>query len=259
MAEKPMVDLNSDLGEGLGVWSLGQDLAMFDLVTSANLACGFHAGDPGVMRRSLRLAVEKGVAVGAHPGYPDLSGFGRRDMALTPEEIVDSVIYQIGALQALGRAEGALVRYVKPHGALYNRAAVDAKVAAAVVAATVQAMKGAGSEPALVAMAGSAMAVEAERAGLRFVPEVFADRAYDEAGRLVGRGVPGAVITDPAAVGARVVRMVRDGEVETIGGGRVAVTAGTICLHGDTPGAASLARAVRKALLDAGVRVKAFA
>ncbi len=249
------VDLNSDLGESFGAWQLGHDSEMMDFITSANVACGFHAGDPTVMRRTIRLAKAKGVVVGAHPGYPDLGGFGRRAMALSRDEIVDALVYQIGALEALARAEGVHVAYVKAHGALYNQAERDPAVAAAVIEAVCQA----GDALSVVAASGSAMAGAAEAAGLRFVPEVFADRAYDHEGHLLPRDRPGSVITDPEAVAARVVGMVCRGEVRTDGGGSLALRAGTVCLHGDTPGAPVLARAVRVALEQAGVRVVAFA
>ncbi len=255
----PTVDLNSDLGESFGVWHLGQDAEMLAVVTSANVACGFHAGDPGVMRRTVRLARANGVVVGAHPGYPDLAGFGRRAMALTADEIVEILLYQIGALQAIARAEGVAVAYVKPHGALYNQAERDSGVAAAVV----EAVRLAGAVPPgpglpLVGAWGSAMAEAARRAGVRFVPEVFADRAYDEAGRLVARPEPGAVITDAETVARRAVDMVLRGGVTTLDGQWLPLAAETICLHGDTPGAPALARRLRQALEEAGVRVRSF-
>ncbi len=250
-----VVDLNSDLGESFGAWKLGHDSEMMAFVTSANVACGFHAGDPAVMRRTVRLARERGVAVGAHPGYPDLAGFGRRAMALTPTEIIDSLLYQIGALEAIARAEGVTLGYVKAHGALYNQAERDATVAGAVAEAVRQAGRGL----AVVTAPGSAMVEAAREAGLGLVPEVFADRAYDDDGHLVPRSRPGSVITDPQVVAKRVVRMVTEGEVETAGGRLLPIQAGTVCLHGDTPGAPALAEAVRQALKRAGVRVESFA
>lgn len=253
--EETTVDLNSDLGESYGIWVLGQDAAMMEYITSANVACGFHAGDPSVMRRTVRLAREKGVAVGAHPGYPDLWGFGRRAMALSRQEIVDAVVYQVGALQAIARAEGVPVLYVKPHGALYNQAERDPQAAEAVAEAVQQA----GSRLALVGPPGSALAAAAAARGLAFVPEVFADRAYDDEGRLVPRDRPGSVITDVGAVARRAVEMVQRAEVRSVGGRVLPLTVGTICLHGDTPGAPELARAVRTSLESAGVRVRAFA
>lgn len=255
MTEPRTVDLNSDLGESFGAWRLGSDEEMMETITSANVACGFHAGDPGVMRRTVRLAREKDVAVGAHPGYPDLAGFGRRAMALGRQEIIDALVYQVGALQALARAEGVRVTHVKPHGALYSQAEKDPETASAVV----EAVRQSGTGLALVAPAGSAMAEAAAAAGVRLVPEVFADRAYDAAGRLVPRSAPGSVITDPGRVADRVVGMVLRGEVETAEGPLVKVPAGTVCLHGDTPGAPGLARAVRRALEAAGVVVAPFA
>ncbi|RJQ12127.1 MAG: LamB/YcsF family protein [Bacillota bacterium] len=253
----PAVDLNSDLGESFGVWRLGQDEAMLDYVTSANIACGLHAGDPGVMRRTVSLAVAKGVAIGAHPGYPDLQGFGRRAMALTGAEITDCVLYQIGALQAIARAEGGVVSYVKPHGALYNKGETDPDVARAVAEAV--RLASAERELRLVASSDSPMAQAAEEAGLPFVPEVFGDRAYDDAGRLVPRSRPGSVVSDPEEVEVRVTGMVLRGEVKSVGGRIIPIKAGTVCLHGDTPGAPALARAVRSALERSGVRVTAFA
>lgn len=251
------VDLNCDLGESFGIWPLGSDEEMMAHITSANIACGFHAGDPGIMRRTVRLACERGVSVGAHPGYPDLPGFGRRRMALGWPETVDLLVYQIGALQAIARAEGLRVNYVKAHGALYNQAETDPDVASAVVEAVRQAADG--SPLALVASPLSAMAQPAAAAGLRFVGEVFADRAYAGDGRLLPRNRPGALITDPDLVARRVVEMVRRRGVPTESGESVAVSFETICLHGDTPGAPILAKAVRAALEEAGVRVAPFA
>lgn len=248
------MDLNSDLGESFGAWRLGSDAEMMDYITSANIACGFHAGDPTVMRHTLRLAKQKGIAVGAHPGYPDLAGFGRRAMTLTRDEIIDLLLYQIGALRGLAEAEGLRVAYVKAHGALYNRAERDAETAAAIVEAT----RLAGPGLSLVASASSAMARAAAEAGLPFVAEVFADRAYEEDGRLTPRGQPGAVVAEPGEVAKRAVEMAVRGEILSTAGTPVRVQAGTICLHGDTPGAPALARAVRTALELAGVRVAAF-
>jgi UPF0271 protein len=254
----PTVDLNSDLGESFGVWRLGPDEEMMTHITSANIACGFHAGDPGVMRRTVRLARLKGLAIGAHPGYHDLAGFGRRAIELSPEEIVDMLIYQIGALQAIARAEGVRVSYVKPHGALYNLAQCDPEAAGAVAEAVRLAAEGAPGL-ALVGSPASAVAGAAEAAGVRFIAEGYADRAYEPDGRLAPRGSPGAVLTDPKEVAARAVDIVLRGELKTIDGGRLELRVQTICLHGDTPGAAALAAAVRRALEEAGVRVAAFA
>jgi len=254
----PTVDLNCDLGESFGVWKLGHDEEMMNHISSANIACGFHAGDPGIMRRTVRMARDAGVAIGAHPGFPDLGGFGRRAMSLSLSEIIDSLVYQIGALQAIARAEGARVTHVKPHGALYNIAERDSKVAAAVVEAVRQ-VSGPHERPALVASPMSAMAGAAAVAGVRLVSEVFADRAYDSDGKLVSRDRPGAVLTDPWVIANRVTSMVYRGEVDTISGGRLQVKVETVCLHGDTPGASALAAAIRRALEEAGVTVAPFA
>ncbi|MCL6581271.1 MAG: LamB/YcsF family protein [Firmicutes bacterium] len=253
---RPTVDLNADLGESFGVWRLGHDEEMLALVTSANVACGFHAGDPVRMRETVRSAVRQRVRVGAHPGYPDLAGFGRRAMTLTHEEIVAALLYQVGALQAIAAAEGGEVAYVKPHGALYNQAEVDQAVAAAVAEGV--RLAGRGRPLPLVGPSGSALEQAAAAAGLTFVPEVFADRAYDTRGRLVPRSRPGAVIREPEEVASRVLDMVLRGEVATVEGTRLSVRAATICFHGDTPEAPTLVRTVRKALEAAGVEVAPF-
>lgn len=256
--DRPCIDLNADLGESFGIWRLGHDEAMLDQVTSASIACGFHAGDPTVMRETVRLAKLKGVTIGAHPGFPDLPGFGRRPMHIGYRELVDVLVYQVGALQAVARAQGARVRYVKPHGALYNQAETDAETAAAVIEAVGLAQEdqaGLG----LVVPAASVIERLAREAGLPLVVEVFADRAYRADGTLVPRSTPGAVLTDPAAVAERVVEMARHGRVVTADGPTIALRGRTVCLHGDTPGAPALARRVRQALEAAGVRVAPFA
>lgn len=259
MSPEITVDLNSDLGESFGPWKMGHDEAMMAYVSSANVACGFHAGDPDVMRRTLGLAARHGVVVGAHPGYPDLAGFGRRAMGLGPGETVDAVLYQVGALELLARAEGTKVSYVKPHGALYNLGEKDETVASAIVEAVRLAGLALGRPLPLVAAPGSAMEKAAAAAGVGLVREAFADRAYDAAGRLVSRARAGSLLTDPAAAASRAAKMVTTGVVPTIDGGTVAIRAETICLHGDTEGAPELARAVRAALAEAGVKVRAFA
>jgi UPF0271 protein len=245
------VDLNCDMGESFGAWTLGDDAAIMASITSASIACGLHAGDSTVMRRTVRLAQESGVSIGAHPGLPDLAGFGRREITVTPEEVRDLVLYQVGALAAFARAEGRQLRHVKPHGALYNMAARDRALADAIAEAVRS------FDPALVlfGLAGSALIAAGESAGLRVASEVFADRAYEPDGSLAPRSRPGAVIHDPAAVAARAVAMVRDGVVHATDGSRVRVRADTICVHGDTPGAAGLARTVRRALEAAGILV----
>ncbi len=248
------IDLNCDMGESFGAWRLGDDQGLMRTITSANIACGAHAGDPDVMRRTVRLAREHGVAVGAHPGFPDLAGFGRREMDVTPDEVEGLVLYQVGALGAMARAEGMRLQHVKPHGALYNMAARDSAIADA-IARAIHAF-----DPSLIlfGLAGSLMLPAGEAAGLRVASEVFADRAYEPDGRLASRRKPGAVIHDSARVAERAVQMVRDGRIEALNGASVHVRADTICVHGDTPGAAALARDIRAALEMAGVAVKAL-
>jgi UPF0271 protein len=244
------VDLNADMGE-----AQGDDATLVGLVTSANVACGFHAGVPMVMRATVDAAVRAGVAVGAHPGYPDRQGFGRRDLAATPAEITADVLYQLGALQAVCRAAGTRVRYVKAHGALYNRAAKDAAAAQAIA----QAVRLADPSLVLLCLAGSVMVDVVRQAGVAVAEEAFADRAYAADGSLVSRSLPGSVLTDANVVAARAVRMVAAGEVEALGGGTVRLRADSLCVHGDTPGALQLVRAVRRALTDHGLTLAPFA
>ncbi|GAA1335067.1 LamB/YcsF family protein [Saccharothrix algeriensis] len=248
-----MIDLNSDLGEGFGIWRLGDDAALLDVVTSANVACGFHAGDPSTMRRVCARAAERGVAVGAQVSYRDLAGFGRRFIDADPAELADEVLYQIGALEACARAAGTRVSYVKPHGALYNATVHHDAQAQAVV----RGVKAFGDLPVL-GLPGSRLLHHAARAGLRAVREAFADRAYTPEGALVPRSQPGAVLTGTDAVVAQVLRLVRSGELVTVTGEIIATEVDSICLHGDTPGAVAHARSVREALLDAGVRPGRF-
>jgi UPF0271 protein len=238
------IDLNSDLGEGFGAWRLGDDEALLDVVTSANVACGFHAGDPITMRRVCLAAAARGVAIGAQVGYRDLAGFGRRRIDMAPDELAADVLYQLGALDAFARAAGVRVRYVKPHGALYNTAADDAGQANAIVAAVLAY----DATLPLLGLPGSALARAAADSGVPFAAEAFADRAYTPDGRLVPRSEPGAVLTDPQTIAARAVAFVRDGP---------AVPA-SICVHGDTPGAVAIARAVRDALSADGVQLVPF-
>ena len=249
------MDLNSDLGEGYGRWALGDDAALLEVVTSANVACGFHAGDPATIDRTVRAAVERGVAVGAQVSYPDLVGFGRREIDVPPDELTADVLYQLGALEAFAKAAGSRVRYVKPHGALYNRIARDPVQAAAVVEAIRR------YDPALplLTLPGSVAMEAAGEAGIPSVAEGFADRAYTAEGRLVSRREPGAVLHDPEQVAARAVVMATEHRVEAAGGEQVAVEVRSLCVHGDTPGAVDLARAVRTALEHAGVTLEAFA
>ncbi|MEU0743499.1 5-oxoprolinase subunit PxpA [Streptomyces sp. NPDC006134] len=249
------IDLNADLGEGFGRWRLTDDERLLSVVTSANVACGFHAGDPATMRRVCELAAERSVAIGAQVSYRDLAGFGRRAMDVPPAELAAEVAYQIGALEVFARAAGARVAYVKPHGALYNRVVHDAEQAAAVVEGVLIA----GAELPVLGLPGSRLLDLAARAGLPVVTEAFADRAYTDEGTLVPRGRDGAVVTDPEAVVERSVSLARSGTVTALSGARIGVRARSLCVHGDTPGAVDLARRVRDRLEAADVRVEAFA
>ena len=248
------MDLNSDLGESLGAWRMGDDAAMLGIVSSANVACGFHAGDAAGILRTLREAAARGVVVGAHVAYRDLVGFGRRNMDVDSADLVADVIYQIGALQGLAHAAGTTVRYVKPHGALYNTIAQNERQARDVIAA-IQAV-----DPSLVlvALAGSPLIVWARNAGLRVVAEAFADRAYTSSGALVSRREPGAVLHDADQIAQRMLRLVRDGTVEAIDGSSVRVEADSICVHGDSPDAVAIARRVRTCFEQAGVAIASF-
>jgi 5-oxoprolinase (ATP-hydrolysing) subunit A len=248
------VDLNSDVGESFGVYAIGQDPILFPHITSANIACGFHAGDPGVMRATVALARQHGVAIGAHPGFPDLVGFGRRDMNVTPREVEDFVVYQTGALLAIAAAQGMRLQHVKPHGALFNMAVRDRGLADAIANATAAVDR----SLILFGLPGSELIEAGRRAGLRTAAEVFADRAYEPDGTLVSRRTPGAVIHDIDAVINRVVRMAAERTVVAVDGSVVPLDLDTICVHGDTPGAAGLAARVREALIKAGVDVKAI-
>ncbi|MFJ5309199.1 LamB/YcsF family protein [Streptomyces sp. NPDC088350] len=250
-----MIDLNADLGEGFGRWHLTDDEQLLSVVTSANVACGFHAGDPVTMRRVCELAAERGVRVGAQVSYRDLAGFGRRAMDVPPAELAAEVAYQIGALEVFARAAGTRVSYVKPHGALYNRIVHDREQAAAVIEGVLLADA---SLPVL-GLPGSVVLELAAKAGLPAVAEAFADRAYTDEGTLVPRGRDGAVITDPDAVVERSLSLARSGVVTALSGARIEVRARSLCLHGDTPGAVELARRVRERLLESGVSVEAFA
>lgn len=250
-----VIDLNSDLGEGYGAWRMGDDAAMLGIVSSANVACGFHAGDPLTILATLRGAAQNGVVVGAHVSYPDRVGFGRRPMDVTPEELTADVIYQIGALQGLAAAAGTRVRYVKPHGALYNTIAQDARQAGAVIRAILAV------DPSLILMglAGAPVLEQARAAGLATVAEAFADRAYRPDGQLLSRREPGAVLHDPNLVAARMVRLAQEGVVEAVDGSTLRLAAGSICVHGDSPDAVAMARAIRVALTRQGVTIASFA
>ena len=248
------IDLNSDLGESLGSWEIGNDTAMLDIVTSANVACGFHAGDSLTLQRTCAQAAERGVVVGAQVGYQDLAGFGRRFIDIGAEELTADVIYQIGALEAMCKVAGTRVEYVKPHGALYNAIVQHEAQAAAVVAAVVAV------DPSLPVMGlpGSAFLQIASEAGLRTVSEAFADRAYTPEGHLVSRREPGSVLHDPGEVAARMVRLALEGRITAVDGTEIEVQADSICTHGDSPGAVDIARALRAALTAAGVEIAAF-
>jgi 5-oxoprolinase (ATP-hydrolysing) subunit A len=245
------IDLNSDLGESFGPWPMGQDEALMTSITSANIACGFHAGDPGVMRRTIALALRHGVAIGAHPGFPDLVGFGRRELRASPQEIEDLVLYQVSALAGLAAAAGLRLQHVKAHGALYNMAAQDRDLAAAIARGTAAFDR----ELVLFGLPDSELLREGEKAGLRVAAEIFADRAYEPDGSLASRRKPGSVLHDNDAVVARAVRMAQHGEVVATDGAVIRLRADTICVHGDTPGAADLARKVRHGLEAAGIVV----
>ncbi len=248
------IDLNADVGESYGAWVMGDDEGLLPLVTSANIACGAHAGDSLVMARTVALAARVGVTAGAHPGYPDRDGFGRRDLAMTNEELEASLLAQLGALAAIAGAAGVRLRHVKPHGALYNRAAGDAALAETVA----QTVRRFSPELVLVGLAGSVLLDAGRAAGLRVAGEAFADRAYEADGTLRSRRVPGAVHSDPEAVAAQAVSIACDRQVQATDGSMIAVDADTICVHGDTPGAPAMARAVRRALEAAGVEVRAL-
>lgn len=246
------VDLNCDMGESFGAWTIGADLALLPHVSSANIACGFHAGDPTVMRRTVEAALRHGVAIGAHPGLPDLVGFGRRVMEVTPEEAYDLVVYQVGALAGVARACGGRLSHVKAHGALYNMAARRAPLAAAIA----RAVRDVDDSLCFFGLSGSVMITEAERVGLVAVHEVFADRSYEADGSLTPRDRPDALLTDVARSAERAVRMVQAGEVVARDGTTIPLRADTICVHGDGAEAAHIAAALRQRLIAAGITIR---
>lgn len=248
------MDLNSDLGEGFGAWAMADDASLLKLVTSANIACGFHAGDPTIMRARSVEAAARGVVIGAHVGYGDLAGFGRRYVDYSATELADAVLYQVAALDGIARSAGSAVAYVKPHGALYNVASADSVQAAAVVAA----IRAYGANLPVLCLPDSELARCADGAGLRAVPEAFADRAYTPAGRLVPRREPGAVLTDTTEVRQRAIRLAQYGEVLAIDGTPVAVAAESLCVHGETPGAVPLIEGIRDAFAEAGIPLASF-
>jgi 5-oxoprolinase (ATP-hydrolysing) subunit A len=248
------IDLNSDLGESFGPWPMGQDAALMDSISSANVACGFHAGDPGAMRATIALARRKKVAIGAHPGFQDLVGFGRREIKASPAEVEDLVLYQVAALAGMAAAQGVTLQHVKPHGALYNMACRERALADAIA----KAVAAFDRSLVLFGLPNSELLRAGQAAGLPVAAEVFADRAYDADGSLTSRSKPGSVIHDTQMVVARAIRMVRDKQVMAVDGSTIALQADTICLHGDTPGAAEHARAVRAGLEAAGIEVRSL-
>lgn len=243
------IDLNADLGESFGAWRMGMDEALMPYITSANVACGFHAGDPLVMAKTVELVKKAGTALGAHPGFPDLSGFGRRNMTCSPQEVKAMVQYQTGALSAFAAAAGIRLEHVKAHGALYNMAAKDECLAAAIAEGVAEV----DSRLILLAMSGSCMIKAGQAAGLKTASEVFADRAYQPDGTLVPRSQPGAVIHDKEEVIRRTLKMIREGLAETPNGQPVPVRAESVCLHGDNPAAIELAKSIREALAAEGI------
>jgi len=245
------IDLNADLGESFGPWPMGQDAALMESITSANVACGFHAGDPGTMRATIAMAQLKGVAIGAHPGFQDLVGFGRREIKASPSEVEDLVLYQVSALAGMAAAQGVTLQHVKAHGALYNMACRDRALADAIARAV------ASFDRALIlfGLPNSELLRAGEAAGLTIAAEVFADRSYDPDGSLTSRSKPGSVIHDTPTVVQRAIKMVKDKQVVAVDGSTIALQADTICLHGDTPGAAAHAKAVRAGLEAAGIKV----
>ena len=246
------VDLNSDLGESFGNYTLGMDEEILKYVSSANVACGWHAGDPMVMEKTIALAKEYGTAVGAHPGFPDLMGFGRRNMAVTPEEAKAYIKYQLGALWAFTESYGLKIQHVKPHGAIYNMAAVDEKLAIAMCEAVYEVDK----DIIFMGLAGSKMITAAEKVGLQAASEVFADRAYNDDGTLVSRKLPGSMIKDKDLAIKRVVRMIKEGKVETINGNDIDIKADSVCVHGDNPKALEFVKNIRETLISEGITIK---
>jgi 5-oxoprolinase (ATP-hydrolysing) subunit A len=247
------IDLNCDMGESYGAWKMGADAEIMPLISSANIACGFHGGDPATIRETVRLAVANGVAIGAHPSLPDLQGFGRRAMKISPQEMYDLVLYQAGALEAFARAAGARLHHVKCHGALYNMAANDEALSDAMIRAT----RDLGGGVMLYALSKSKNFERAKSAGVPVAGEVFADRGYTDEGTLAPRGTPGALIEDAAQAVCQALAMVEKGFVTSLSGKPIPVSADTLCLHGDQPGAVWFAREIRKAFAERGIRIAA--
>lgn len=249
------IDLNSDLGESYGAWRMGDDKAMLAVVSSANVACGFHAGDPAGIYRTVKAAAENGVVIGAHVSYPDRVGFGRRDLDATPEELIADVIYQIGALKGVAAAAGTTVRYIKPHGALYNRIAYDARQGQAVI----DGIKAVDPSLVLMGLANAPILDLARRAGLAVVAEAFADRAYTPKGELVSRREAGSVLHDAKVIADRMVGLAQSGTLEAIDGSTIRVEAQSICVHGDSPGAVAIAEEIRRRFTAEGIAIRSFA
>ncbi|WP_017552277.1 LamB/YcsF family protein [Heyndrickxia coagulans] len=248
----PSIDLNCDMGESFGAYTIGRDEKILDLITSANIACGFHAGDPTVMRKTVRMAAEKGVGIGAHPGLPDLMGFGRRNIQISPQEAYDMTVYQIGALAAFAKAEGSTVRHVKPHGALYNMAAKDTGLAEAIA----KAVYDVSPDLILFGLAGSELVKAGEKASLKTASEVFADRTYQQDGALTPRREPNALIEDRETAAKQVIRMIKEGAVTSVQGEDVSVRADTICIHGDGRQALHFAAFIRQSLEQEGIKIE---
>lgn len=249
------IDLNSDLGESYGAWRMGDDAAMLAVVSSANIACGFHAGDPAGIYRTVQAAAKNGVVIGAHVSYPDRVGFGRRDLDATPEELIADVIYQIGAIKGVAAAAGTTVRYVKPHGALYNRIAYDAKQGQAVI----DGIKAVDPSLILMGLANAPILDLARKSGLAVVAEAFADRAYTPKGELVSRREAGSVLHDEKKIADRMVQLAREGTLEAIDGSTIRIEAQSICVHGDSPGAVAIAQEIRRRFEAEGITIRSFA
>lgn len=247
------IDLNCDMGESFGAWSMGADLDILPYVTSANIACGFHAGDPATMRKTVAAALQHGVAIGAHPGLPDLAGFGRRTMDITPQEAYDMVVVQVGALAGVAASQGASLHHVKPHGALYNMAAKKPELAQAIA----RAVRDVDASLVFYGLASSALVQAGQQAGLKVAQEVFGDRTYQSDGSLTPRKQPNAMIEDATLSIRQVLRMITEGKIGTVQGVDIPVQAHTLCLHGDQPDAVAFAKSIRLALEEAGVQVRA--
>ncbi|GER67752.1 UPF0271 protein YcsF [Weizmannia acidilactici] len=248
----PSIDLNCDMGESFGAYTIGCDKEILDLITSANIACGFHAGDPAVMRKTVRMALEKGIGIGAHPGLPDLAGFGRRNMQISAQEAYDMTVYQIGALAAFAKAEGGTIQHVKPHGALYNMAAKDRELAQAIA----KAVYDVDPEIILFGLAGSELVKAGTKTGLKTASEVFADRTYQRDGSLTPRREPGALIENRETAADQVIRMIKEGSVTSVQGEDVRVQADTICIHGDGQQALVFAKFIRQSLEHEGIKIE---